>query len=410
MDAELLPWAVRLRAERRRRLWSQKEMARRLVEAADDETRKCLPVRETIIRRIKAYEAGHNQPRDPYRLLYTRVFDISEAELFDMPQTPSRPALDDVLARLPDSDTLTSRLPRTGRRIGMSTIADLSAAVHRLRLADDMLAGGDLLQPAFRELDAATRLYREATYSENTGRALLCRIGEFAQITGWVASDAGHHEQAAKTYRLGIWAAQGAGDGTLQSNLLGSLAYQITNVGDPNEGVTLAHAAVDAAGPHAPARARALAWDRVAWAHVQVGEADAAMRALGQAGAALADHSDEDEPAYLYWVNAHELQIMEARAYTELRRPLRAVPLLTDVLHHYDATHARELALYLSWLAVALADANEPEEAARTALRMFDLSKDLASDRTVRRHRVVLDRLAPYRDVPHVREVIEQCR
>ncbi|MEV6868650.1 hypothetical protein AB0M44_47720 [Streptosporangium subroseum] len=32
---------------------------------------------------------------------------------------------------------------------------------------------------------------------------------------------------------------------------------------------------------------------------------------------------------------------------------------------------------YLSWLAVALADANESEEAAHTASRMLDLSADL---------------------------------
>jgi hypothetical protein len=134
------------------------------------------------------------------------------------------------------------------------------------------------------------------------------------------------------------------------------------------------------------------------------------MRALGEARTALEQHDGEDEPAYLYWVDASELQIMEARAYTELRRPLRAVPLLTDVLDRYDATHARELALYLSWLAVALADANEPEEAARAAWRMFDLSKDVASDRTARRHRVVLDRLAPYREIPQVREAIELGR
>ncbi|TXK43288.1 hypothetical protein [Nonomuraea sp. C10] len=70
------------------------------------------------------------------------------------------------------------------------------------------------------------------------------------------------------------------------------------------------------------------------------------MRALEEARAALEQRSGEDEPPYLYWVDASELQIMEARAYTELRRPLRAVPLLTDVLDRYDATHARELALY----------------------------------------------------------------
>ncbi|GAB3149360.1 hypothetical protein GCM10027161_47230 [Microbispora hainanensis] len=148
----------------------------------------------------------------------------------------------------------------------------------------------------------------------------------------------------------------------------------------------------------------------MAWAHVTVGEAEAAIRALGEAEAALGQDGDEEEPAYLYWGNAHELQIMEARAYTELGRPLRAVPLLTDVLARYDATHARELALYLSWLAVALVDANEPGEAARAASRMLDLSKDVASDRTARRQRVVLDRLAPYRDMPQVRELFERSR
>ncbi|MFB9247806.1 hypothetical protein ACFFWE_06165 [Sphaerisporangium melleum] len=140
------------------------------------------------------------------------------------------------------------------------------------------------------------------------------------------------------------------------------------------------------------------------------GDARAATSALGEAGTALAQHGGEDEPGYVYWVDERELQVMEARAYTELRRPLRAVPLLTDVLSRYDATHARELALYLSWLAVALADANEPEEAAKAAGRMFDLSSDVASERTAHRGRVVLKRLVPYRDLPQVRELLTRLR
>lgn len=82
MATELPAWAVRLRAERRNRFWSQKDMARHLVEAANDDVRARLPSRESIIRRIKAYEAGHNQPDDPYRLLYARAFATDEADLF----------------------------------------------------------------------------------------------------------------------------------------------------------------------------------------------------------------------------------------------------------------------------------------------------------------------------------------
>jgi hypothetical protein len=105
-------------------------------------------------------------------------------------------------------------------------------------------------------------------------------------------------------------------------------------------------------------------------------------------------------------VNREELEVMDARVFTELRRPLRAVPLLQDVLGRYDATHAREVALYRSWLAVALADANEPEQAAEEARRVIDTSGDLSSERTAERARTVLHRLKDYEDVPEAREVL----
>ncbi|MEV8633592.1 hypothetical protein AB0395_18220 [Streptosporangium sp. NPDC051023] len=96
-------WATRLREQRRDRCWSQRELARRLVQAADEDTRRTLPARESVIRLIKAHEAGNNQPRDPYRVLYCRVFDIGEAELFAVEGTPpssSRPRLPDVFDRV----------------------------------------------------------------------------------------------------------------------------------------------------------------------------------------------------------------------------------------------------------------------------------------------------------------------
>ncbi|MGW5410836.1 hypothetical protein [Actinomadura geliboluensis] len=120
----------------------------------------------------------------------------------------------------------------------------------------------------------------------------------------------------------------------------------------------------------------------------------------------MADDDSQESPDWAYWVSPEELDVMDARVYTELHKPLRAVPLLQEVLSRYDSTHTRELALYLSWLAVALVDANEPEEAATAARRMLDLSSDFASDRTARRGRIVLTKLEPYRDIPEVREVL----
>lgn len=269
-----------------------------------------------------------------------------------------------------------------------------------------MIASGDLLGPAFRELNAAVQLFNETSHSEEVGRALLVSIGELAQIAGWVASDAGQHERAERAYRLGLSAAREAGDRPLAANLAGSLAYQLSNTGDEHDGLTLARAALDEAGSDAPGRSRALFFDRVAWGSTMAGDAQSALRALGEAHAALANEGPEKPPAWAYWVTSEELDVMDARCFTELRRPLRAVPLLTEVLGRYDATHTRELALYLSWLAVALVDANEPEEAAAATRRMLDLATDFASERTSERARVVLAKLEPFMDVPQVRELL----
>lgn len=311
---------------------------------------------------------------------------------------------------LPPGDPLAPLTARTGRRIGMANVEKLAGRVHGLRLADDVLSGGDLAEPAVRELRAAVRLHREASYGEETGRGLLVQIGELAQITGWVLSDAGRHEDAEHAYQLGITAARQAGDAPLVANLAGSLAYQYSNTGREREGVDLARAALEEAGPDAPPKTRALFSDRVAWAHTRAGEArdtQPAMRALGEAHEALSAVDGREAPQWAYWVSREELEVMDARVFTELRRPLRAVPLLTDVLARYDATHARELALYRSWLAVALADANEPEAAAEEARTVIELSGDMTSDRTAERSRVVLRRLQAFEDVPEVRAVLD---
>ncbi|MEK2475440.1 MULTISPECIES: helix-turn-helix domain-containing protein [Streptomyces] len=306
---------------------------------------------------------------------------------------------------IPPRDLLAPLATRAGRRIGSDDVANLAARVHGFRLADDVLAGGDLMAPVFRELNAAMRLYRESTHTEAVGSALLAQIGELAQIAGWIASDAGRHEKAEHVYRIGIEAARQAGNGPLVANLAGSLAYQLSNTGQERVGLDLARAALAEAGPDAPSKTRALFFDRVAWAHARAGEAQPAMQALGQAHDALSK-ADEDAPRWAYWVSTEELEVMDARVFTELHRPLRAVPLLTDVLSRYDATHAREVALYRSWLAVALADANEPEQAAEEARRVVSASADMASDRTASRARVVLQRLRDFEEVPEVRDLL----
>lgn len=380
---------------REERGWSQARLAREVCRVAGVQG-------DPIGRQeVSRYETGKRTPREWLPFIAAALSVPVEA--LRTPQKPAEPPMPTLADFLPDEDPLSPLSARTGRRVGMGQVDDLQKRVHGLRLADDVLAGGDLIRPALRELRSAVKLFREGSHTGDIGRALLVQIGELAQIAGWIASDAGQHDEAERIYRLGISAARQAQDHTLAGNLAGSLAYQMSNTGREREGLTLAQAALNDAGSEAPPKARALYLDRVAWAHTQAGESRPAMRALGEASEALgADTSGTESPAYLYWVDSGELRVMESRVYTELRRPLRAVPLLRDVLSGYDATHTREMALYLSWLAVALADANEPEEAAAVAERVIQIAADVASERTAERVRVVLARLGEFADVPEV--------
>lgn len=386
----------RLREERG---WVQQRLADKLNEVSG---------RPTVTRgEVSRWERGRRTPKFwmPYLAAVFEVpQEILEAAKVGRAQPPGL-SLADLLP--PETDALHVLDSHAGSRVGMGTVRDLVTRVHGLRLADDYLAGGDLIGPAFRELRSSVRLYQEGSHTDEVGRALLIAIGEMAQIVGWIASDAGQRQRAEEAYRLGISAAKTAEDGTLLGNLIGSLSYHYANNGRPADAVTLARAAIEATGADAPPRALALAHDRAAWAHTMTEDAQQAMRSLGAAGEALAEHAaDTEDPGYLYWVDAGELQVMEARVYTELHRPLRAVPILNDVLARYDATHAREMALYLSWLAVAYADANEPEAAAGTAERMISLSQDLASERTADRARTVMQRLEPFRETPSVNQLL----
>jgi hypothetical protein len=64
---------------------------------------------------------------------------------------------------------------------------------------------------------------------------------------------------------------------------------------------------------------------------------------LGRAEEALAA-TDGQTPDYAAWIDENELAIMTGRCWSELHRPLRAVPVLERALGSYSDAHARDKA------------------------------------------------------------------
>ncbi|MGH3328396.1 MAG: helix-turn-helix domain-containing protein [Streptomycetales bacterium] len=300
---------------------------------------------------------------------------------------------------------------RSGRRIGAGLVANIAARSAELRQLDDYVGGGDLAETVDRELDATLALLADAAYPEALGRRLLVAVGELAQVAGWVLSDAGMHRAAAARYLAGVRAAHAAGHAPLAANLLSSLAYQMANVGHPREAVLLARSAYRGAERVATPRTRALLLDRVAWAHAKAGDAGDAERALGGADEEYANVRPGDEdPDWVYWVDRDELDVMAGRCLTELRRPLKAEPVLRSVLTRYDASRARETGLYLTWLADSYLHANEIEQACATAAQALALSATVNSARIRSRVATVREHMQPYQDSQAVQEFDERLR
>jgi len=120
-DQGLPPWAVRLRQERTRRLWSQKITAVRLRTAADEHTRAVLPSVESIQRYVRDYEAGKHFPGDLYSELYCRAFGLTRDELFGT------------------SSELQSRDDESGRRPTENEARSLTTWIAVTNISDDAI-------------------------------------------------------------------------------------------------------------------------------------------------------------------------------------------------------------------------------------------------------------------------------
>lgn len=297
---------------------------------------------------------------------------------------------------------------KSGARIGQRVPEQLRMRAARLRRLDEILGGADTYHVYLGEYLATKKLVRESACSVDTEIALQSVMAEQAQQAGWAAFDAGNHEDAAGLYEESHELAKRGGDLPLAGNALAFLAYQQAS-DDRGSMIETADESCRTAGPDAPSSVRALLYERLAWAYAVSGQASETERALSVAEVALAEGRacQEPQPDWAAWVDDTEIQIMIGRCWTELGRPLRAVPALELALSGYGDTFARDKSLYLSWLAEAYLSAGEVEQAAHTTMKALSLAAGVASVRPRQRITPVVQKLGAYKKLPAVADVLE---
>lgn len=295
-------------------------------------------------------ETGKRTVKPEHVAAYSRALGVSVERLYGSLDDPLRTAHEWLVAETP-----VSVQSAVGRRVGASLAGALERRVIELRHLDDVVGGLDLFPLVSKELSDAQRVVNAASYTEETGRRLLTVVGELAQLTGWVASDAGQYVEAQRVYLSGVSAASAAGDETLAGQLLSSLSYQIANVGDPADAALLARSAVKGTRNATPT-VQALLLERVAWASARARDREGSRRALD-----AVDDSYEQraagigEPEWVYWLDRKEINVMAGRCLIELGDPVQAEPLLSAAIAAYTLDHTREIALYQTWLAESYA-------------------------------------------------------
>jgi transcriptional regulator with XRE-family HTH domain len=292
----------------------------------------------------------------------------------------------------------------TARRIGQSDIDELRRRTARLRRLDNIMGGAETFPVYSAEVDFTQRLLRESSHGIEVGQQLRALLAEQQQQAGWAAFDHGQHALAHRLYNDSRTAAEEAGALDLAGNALAYAAYQRTTTAQ--SGTALATDSCEVARPMATPKVNALLLERKAWAHATAREPQEADRALNLAREALQVRDDRPDPDWVFWVNEAEIDIMAGRCWTELRRPLRAVPVLEQVLSGFDDTHARDKALYLTWLAASYLHAHEVEQAATTLSRATDLAAGVSSVRPAARIQAVARQLTRYRSTPAVGDLL----
>ncbi|WP_214107241.1 hypothetical protein [Acrocarpospora catenulata] len=360
-------WAVRLRAQRRQRGWSQRDMVKALVEAATGNLRQHLPSRDTILRRVKSYEAGDHQPKDPYRLLYCRVFRMTEAELFA--EEHDQPGL--LPGGVHDDEIAVMELARRAMAsdVGEVTLTQLERAVDDLAVAYARTPPAELNVRVRRYLAYVARLLdAKKTLAEH--RRLLVAGGWLSLLAATINIDLRRFIAANAQLDTATQLSRHAECPEIQAWCLETQAWQSLTSQDSRRALELSQAARQVAPRSGSAYIQATAQEARAWA--RLGDGPETRRALSHVEHLAANLPMPDRAEHHYRYDPAKSDAYTATTLTWLgdtaaEHHARAVLDRLEHPHHGPARPRRALAARLD-LALALLTTDQPDEAAAVTM------------------------------------------
>jgi hypothetical protein len=249
-------------------------------------------------------------------------------------------------------------------------------------------------------------LERACQVTRGADRAEMLRFAcQFTEFAGWVFQDAGDLVCAMRWTDRALDYALELGDQRVIAYTLMRKAMIATESGDPARGLGIANSAFEYKDALTP-RLRAVILRQRSYSNAALGEVIASARDSDEAvieAVAGENQGEADRAPYCTPTYA----AMEAGAsWVILGHPKTALPILEKSRSEWlDRTQVRDYALCVSRLAIAYADAGEPEQACVSAGEVIGLAQGLGSRRVVGQIDLLHRRLARWRQDPAVARV-----
>lgn len=373
-------WAARLRATRQARLWSRRELGKRLADAADEASRDQVPTPETLAPMIQLWETGEQRPDERYAELLCRALGVDEVELFvgDVAGTTlwhhltGVPLLPGLFT--PDEEERAGRAIEAPKRADEGTVRYFKAILDAYARAD--LRPADLihaLRPVFAGIE---EFHRDA--SSPIRQAFLRLAAENAELISRMHHEAGDPAGALVWSDEAIRDSREAADRLLEAYVLAQRGGLYDTASDTEQIVDLAVAAREHL--HLPPQVDALSRDHEAQGHALAGHQDLCQRRMEEAAQSLAESGEEI--SFRFDRPTQEHNALCAGCLVDLGYAVGAIEILEQEPPRTPPGYVSAYAL--ARLAHAYAEAHERERSAEAARQAFALAREAGAVRALR--------------------------
>jgi hypothetical protein len=310
----------------------------------------------------------------------------------------------------------------SSRPSGHLLLDQIEQSIPLLQRLDDASGGGTHLPYVGAQFRAVALLLRQQTYRESMERRIFRALAEIGQLAGWMAFDAGEHGLAQRYFLTALRGAREAGDRSMTAHVLGDLAFQAASSGRGADAVTIGQVA-DATAAKTPATVRASVATRLAYGYAVAGQLREFDRAYKSGLDMLAERSQSDEPAWMYFLTPSHLDAQAGYSLIHAgvlagasgdRKAERALAgqgreLLSGGAYcaPCDYPGQRRALFEGAWFAVAAACSGDLEQACAVGRTALQRTGSVKSNRSAEVLAILAGKLRTHCQAEHVRDFLQ---